>query len=157
MDSDEWIVSAVSHRLQVAGDTAVGLGILLGSEATRHLLFHLAHSKVAFRSIIGKGDGGLPSEQQDRLFVFLQPFPEVVRIGLGDSAAFALGPGGDGRQFLAATRQDVAIAFAQVPVFLLGQLLVIARRHLGAGFLEQPFHVPGPSVSIGIDDELQFA
>ena len=79
-----------------------------------------------------------------------------MRIGLGDSAAFALGPGGDGRQFLAATRQDVAIAFAQVPVCLLGQLLIVAGRHLGAGFLEQPFHVPGPGVLIGVDDELQF-
>ena len=52
--------------------------------------------------------------------------------------------------------QDVAIAFAQVSVFLLGQLLGVTRRHFGAGFLEQPFHVPGPGVLIGVDDELQF-
>ena len=51
MDGEEWIVSAVSHRLQVAGDTAVGLGILLGPEAARHLLFHFAHAKYDPKSI----------------------------------------------------------------------------------------------------------
>ena len=34
--------------------------------------------------------------------------------------------------------------------------LLAARRHPDAGFPEQPFHVPGPSVLIGVDDELQF-
>ena len=34
--------------------------------------------------------------------------------------------------------------------------LLAARRHPGAGFPEQPFHLPGPSVLIGVDDELQF-
>ena len=71
MDGDERIVSAVPHGLEVTGDTAVGLGILLGSEAARHLLFHFAHSKVALGSIIGEGDDRLLGEQQDRLFVFL--------------------------------------------------------------------------------------
>jgi hypothetical protein len=52
LDGDQGIAPAVGHGLQVAGDAAVGLGILRRSEATGHLLLDLAHSQIAFGPVM---------------------------------------------------------------------------------------------------------
>ena len=52
MDGDEGIVSAIGHGLQIAGDAAVGFGVLGFSEAAGDLLLDLAHAQVAFGAVV---------------------------------------------------------------------------------------------------------
>ena len=57
LDGDEWLVSSVLHGLQVAGDTAVGLSVLLGSEPAQHFLFgnYVLNTRKGGK---GRGKGG---------------------------------------------------------------------------------------------------
>ncbi len=44
LNGDEGIISVVGHGLQIAGDTAVGFGVLAFSEAAGDFLLDLAHA-----------------------------------------------------------------------------------------------------------------
>ena len=52
------IVTAIGHGLEIAGDAAVGLGVLEGTEAAGDLLLDLAHAQVAFGAVVGEGHVG---------------------------------------------------------------------------------------------------
>lgn len=63
LDSNEGIVAAVGHGLQVAGDAAVGFGELGFSKAAGDLLLHLAHAQVTFRAVVGEGNVRIAGEE----------------------------------------------------------------------------------------------
>lgn len=117
LNIEERVVSFVGHGLEIAGDTAIGLGESLCSKATGDLLLDLAHSQVAFCAVIGERDMRPLGKEQHCGFVLFQAFPEVVGVCLGDAAAFAILSGGNGREFSLAPAQNIAVAFLQVLVF----------------------------------------
>ena len=62
----------MGHGLKVAGNAAIGLGELHGSETAGDLLFDLAHSQVAFGAVIGEGDMRQFGKEQHRSFMLFQ-------------------------------------------------------------------------------------
>ena len=120
-------------------------------------MLDLAHAKVPFGSIVREGDVWVACEEQYGGLVLLEALPEIVSVGLGDSAALAVLPGGYGRKFLFTTGEDVAVAFLQVLVLARGDLFAFTLGDLGAGFLQQALHVLRPRVSVGLDDEGKLA
>ena len=54
LNSNEVIVSVVGHGLEVAGDAAIGLGVLAVSEAAGDFLLDLAHAQVTFGAVVGE-------------------------------------------------------------------------------------------------------
>jgi len=72
--------------------------------------------RIAFGAIIGERYVRVAGEEQHGALVCFEALPEVVGIGLGDSAALAVLSDKQGRQFSFATGQDVAVAFLQVVV-----------------------------------------
>ena len=89
--------------------------------------------------------------------MLLQALPEVMGVGFGDAAALAVLSWRDGREFLFAPGQDIAIAFLEVFVFAASEFLAFALGDARAGLLEQPLHIGGPGVALGVDDEGQLA
>jgi len=73
--------------LEVAGDTAIGLGIVPGAETAGDLLLDLAHAQIAFGAVVREGHMSPLGEEQDGVFIALEPLPEVMGIGLGDPPA----------------------------------------------------------------------
>ncbi|WP_293650285.1 hypothetical protein, partial [Thiolapillus sp.] len=55
--------------------------------------------------------------------MLLQSFPQVVRIGFGDPAPFAVLSERDRRELLCTAGEDIAVAFLQVFVLIPGQAL----------------------------------
>jgi len=90
LDSDERVAALVGHGLQVARDTTVGLGELGVAEAAGDLLLDFAHAQVPFGAIVGEGDVRVSGEQQHGAFMFIQALPQVMGVGLGDPAPFAV-------------------------------------------------------------------
>ena len=117
-------MALVGHGLKVTGNTAVGVGILAVSETAGDFLFDLGHAKVALGAVVGKGHMRQLGEQQHRRLMLFQTFPQIMGIGFGDSAAFAVVSGWNGRKFFFAPGQDIAIAFLQVLVFGLGEFFL---------------------------------
>ena len=89
--------------------------------------------------------------------MLLQSFPQVVRIGFGDPAPFAVLSGRDRRELLCTAGEDIAVAFLQIFVLIPGQALRLAFGDNGAGFLEQALHMGRPGIVIGVDDEGELA
>ncbi len=87
MNSCERVIAFIGHGLQIARDAAMGMGIDFGSKASGHFLLHLSHSQITLSSVIGKCDDRITGKQKHRCFVFLQPFPQIMRIGFGYFAA----------------------------------------------------------------------
>ena len=52
LNSNEGIVAVVGHGLEVAGDAAIGLGVLAVSEAAGDFLLDLAHAQVTFGAVM---------------------------------------------------------------------------------------------------------
>ena len=98
LNGHQWIVSLVGHGLEIAGDSAIGIGVLAGAEASGDFLLDLAHSQVALRAIVGECDVRIPGEQQYGALVLLHPFPQVVGVRLGDPATLTLLTHGDRRK-----------------------------------------------------------
>ncbi len=88
----------VGHGLEIAGDTAVGLGELGLAEATGDLLLALVHAQIAFGTVVGEGNVGVLGEEQYGGLMFLQTLPQGMGIGLGDPAPFAIVLFREGRQ-----------------------------------------------------------
>jgi hypothetical protein len=89
--------------LEVAGDAAIGFGVLTRAEASRNFLLDLAHAQVTLGAVVGKGHLGTLGEQQHRRLVALEAFPEVMRIGLCHPSAFSMLARRDGWQLLRPT------------------------------------------------------
>ena len=89
MDSDERIIAAVCHGLRVAGDAALGFGVLGLAEAAGDFLLDLAYAKVPLGAIVRERHVLVGGEEQDRDIVCFESLPEVECIGLGDAAALA--------------------------------------------------------------------
>ena len=77
----QWIVSELVHRLQVAGDSTIGLRHLHGAEGSGHFLFDFAHSVKSFCGVVAVGTKWVASKAQDLIFVILKCFVQVVRSG----------------------------------------------------------------------------
>jgi hypothetical protein len=61
LERDVWFVIAVGHCLQVAGEAAVGFGILGFAEAARDFLLDLAHAQVLVLRVVQRNaDCGSP-------------------------------------------------------------------------------------------------
>ena len=118
----------IRHGLQVAGNTAVGLGVLLHAEAAGDLLLDLGHSQVTLGAVVGEGHVGISGKQQDGGLMLFQSLPEIVGIGLGELAPFAARPGRDWRQLLFTSREDISVALLQIGQFLIGQAFFIAMQ-----------------------------
>nr|WP_240611810.1 hypothetical protein [Acidiferrobacter sp. SPIII_3] len=80
-----------------------------------------------------------------------------MSVGLGDATALAVGPGRDGRQFLRAAGEDIAVALLQGVVLAWGEPFALALGDTVAGLPQEPPHVPRPGVTVGLIDEGQFA
>src|SRR5262249_54973021 len=78
-------------------------------------------------------------------------------IGFRDSAAFAVLPCRDGRQFPWGAGENVAVAFLQVFVLAGAECFAFAVGDFLAGLLEQPLDVFRAGVTVGLDDEGQLA
>ena len=129
--------------------------MLAGSKAARYLLFHLTHSQVTLRPVIGERYMRFPGKEQHRLLILFHPFPQVMSIRLGNPAPLAVLPGWYGRELLPAPGQDVSIAFLQILVLVPGQLLPFPLGDDSAGLLQQALHVGCPGVTIGVNNEDQ--
>ena len=62
--------------------------------------------------------------------MLFQPLPKIMGIRFGDSAAFAILSGRNGREFLFAPGQDISVTFLQVLVFRLGQFFANRKIQL---------------------------
>ena len=113
LDSNERVAALVGHGLQIAEDTAVGLGELGFAEAPRNLLLDLAHAQIAFGTVVGEGDVGVPGEEQHGGLVLFQALPEIVGVGFRYSAPLAVLPCRDGREFPFAAGEDVTVSALQ--------------------------------------------
>ncbi|WP_295513719.1 hypothetical protein, partial [Thiolapillus sp.] len=71
----------------------------------------------------GKRHVGESGEEQYCRLMLLQSFPQVVRIGFGDPAPFAVLSERDRRELLCTAGEDIAVAFLQVFVLIPGQAL----------------------------------
>jgi len=111
----------------------------LRSEAAGDLLLDLARTKIPFGAVVCEGYMGHSGEQQHRPLIAFEPLPEIVGIGLGHPAAFAVVPWGDGRQLFLPPCQNIAITLLQVLVIVIAQALGRALGHSRAGLLEQAF------------------
>ena len=60
------------HRLKIARNPAISLGILFHSEAARDFLFNLGHPQVALRLVIGNGRMRVFSKQQNGFLMFFK-------------------------------------------------------------------------------------
>ena len=97
-------------------------------------------------------------EAQHGALVFLQPFPQIVCIGLGDLAALALLTRWNGRKLSLALGEDGAIAFLYGLVLVSRSVsCLVAFGDCVAGVEEQALHALGPGVVMGIDDEGELA
>ena len=74
---------------------------------------------------------------------------------LADSAALAVLFGGNGREFLLAAGEEIAVALAQVPVLGIGEAPALSFGDEGAGVLEQAFDIRRPAVGVGVDHKGQ--
>jgi len=54
LNSDERVVTFISHGLYITGDTAVSVGIIFRAEAAGDLLLDLGHAQILFSAIVGK-------------------------------------------------------------------------------------------------------
>ncbi len=70
------IVALVGHGLEIAGDSAVGLGVAEGSEAPGDLLLDLGHTDIALGAVIGERGIGVAGEAQHLGFVLDQHLVE---------------------------------------------------------------------------------
>ena len=52
MNSNEGIISVVGYGLEVAGDAAIGFGVLAVSEPAGDFLLDLAHAQVTFGAVM---------------------------------------------------------------------------------------------------------
>ena len=68
--------------------------------------------------------------------MFLETLPEVVGVGLGDAAAFAVVPGRDGRQLPLGASEDVAVVLLQSRVLARGESFALAPGDAAAGLLQ---------------------
>ncbi len=92
MDGSQRIVALVGHGLEIAGDSAVSLGVTEGSEAAGDLLLDLGHADIALGA--GVGERGIAGEAQHLGVVLGQRLVEVLGIGLGDAPALSVEAGG---------------------------------------------------------------
>src|SRR5271165_292409 len=80
-----------------------------------------------------------------------------MRIGLGDSAALAVLPGRDRREFFAPAGEDVAVMFLQMGIFARAELFPLAFGDARAGLLQQALHVLCPGITVSLHDEGQLS
>jgi hypothetical protein len=99
---------------------------------------------------------GVAGEEQHGALVLFEALPEIVRIGLGNSAALAVLPRRDRRKFISSASEDVAVMFLQVSVFAWAEpfLLRLATR---AQVCCSRRHVLRPGITLGLHDEGQLA
>jgi len=60
-------------------------------------MLDFAHPQIALAAIIGEQHHGVFGEEPYKSLLFLQPFEQIMRIRLGDFAAFSRRLVGDGR------------------------------------------------------------
>ncbi len=82
---------------------------------------------------------------------------QVLGVRLRDAAALALDAGRWLREFPLSLGKDGPVAPSQGLDLGLDQHLARVFAHLAGGYLEQPLHVPGPGMVVGVDDELEVA
>lgn len=98
-------------------------------------MLDLAHAQIPFGAIVGERYVGVAGEEQHGGLVCFESFPEVMGIGLGDSAALAILSDRQGRQFSFAAGQGVTVSFLQVLVLAGRKFFAFALRDLGTGLL----------------------
>lgn len=98
----------------------------------------------------------LGKEQYGALVLF-QARPEVVGVGLGNSAAFAIVAGSQGRKFLFAAGDDVAVSFSEAVVLARAECFPFALGHSQAGLSNHAHHIVRAGVAVGLHDECQLA
>ena len=89
--------------------------------------------------------------------MLFESLPQVVGVGLGDSAALAVLLGRDGWQFFVASGQDIAIALLEVLVFAAVSFLLLRLETRAQVCCSRRFMLARPGVALGLDDEGQLA
>ncbi len=153
MDGSQRIVALVGHGLEIAGDSAVGLGVAEGSEAAGDLLLDLGHADIALGA--GVGERGIAGEAQHLGVVLGQRLVEVLGIGLGDAPALSVETGGG--LFPCGLGEDGPGARARGREGCLVESLGIKFTDPAAGSAQEVAQALVPDVAVGVLDEPEVA